>query len=114
VYRLKLENTEEPSLVFSLVPQSGSLGKGLGVGTRFRGVGNRVCEGGQFSLLLEAEGWYIILDWLLCMSGILGMSGDGLLAALHKAALRSGYDDFRATAAAEGLAVTGMFPNFGG
>lgn len=37
--------------------------KGLGVGTRFafgKAVGNRDCEGGQFSLLLEKDGRFIV------------------------------------------------------
>ena len=62
--RYMLESAEDGSLIETSEAKVGCrCEKGLGVGTRLalgNGVGNRACEGGRFSLLLDIEGWYIV------------------------------------------------------
>jgi hypothetical protein len=89
---LKLENTEDPSLIGASEPHSGSFGaKGCGVGTRLayeNAGGSPDCEGGQFSLLLETEGGYTELGLFVDKVLAFHLSGECLFA-LRRGALRS-------------------------
>lgn len=52
--------------------------------------------------------------WVLVCSLAFCLSGEGLLEAFRETAARFGYDDLRASVAAEGGPVIGRLPIFGG